>query len=123
MARRRTASGQFARIALPVVVALAALVVTPAPARAAGSAGPSWWDGDCDANHWNAAASAQGWTGAGAHRLGASYLNVAVCGPRRSGDGAPDVRWSRTGWGHYEWECVELPMRFMAQLYGVTPYG
>ncbi|MEY2460758.1 MAG: hypothetical protein QOG30_2588 [Acidimicrobiaceae bacterium] len=113
-------------MALLVLLAAAALAVIPAPAQADApgvNGGPSWWDGDCDANHWNAAAASQGWTGEGAHRLGASYLNVAVCGPRRSGDGAPDVRWSRTGWGHYEWECVELTMRFMAQIYGVSAYG
>jgi hypothetical protein len=92
-----------------------------APATEPGS--PTWWDGDCDANHWNALAAAQGWTGPGAHRLGAAYLGVPVCGPRRSGDFAPTVQWSRPGWGHFEWECVELAMRFMAQIYGVKGYG
>jgi hypothetical protein len=125
MASRRTVIGQIAHVALLVLLAALTLVVTPAPARAdsPNTGGPSWWDGDCDANHWNAVASAAGWTGIGAHRLGASYLNVPVCGPRRSGDGAPDVRWSRAGWGHFEWECVELAMRFMSQIYGVSGYG
>jgi hypothetical protein len=125
MAPRRTAIGRIAHLALLVLVAALLLVATPAPARAESpSTGwPSWWDGECDANHWNASASAAGWTGMGAHRMGASYLNVPVCGPRRSGDGAPTVRWSRPGWGHFEWECVELAMRFMAQIYGVSAYG
>lgn len=97
---------------------------TPPPAPATTDVGaPSWWNGDCDANHWNTVAASLGWTGAGAHRLGASYLGVPVCGPRRSGDGAPDVQWSRSGWGHFEWECTELAFRFMAQVYGVTAYG
>jgi surface antigen len=26
------------------------------------------------------------------------------------------------GWGEYEWECVELAMRFMSLIYGVRPY-
>lgn len=84
---------------------------------------PSWWSGDCDSEHWNAAAAAMGWTGPGAHRLGASFVGVSVCGPRHSGDGAPDVQWAKPGWGHFEWECTELAFRFMAQVYGVTPYG
>jgi hypothetical protein len=64
-----------------------------------------------------------GWSGAGAHPLGASYLGVQVCGPRPAVDGAPDVTWTRDGWGEYEWECVELAMRFMALVYGVRPYS
>lgn len=84
---------------------------------------PAWWDGDCDANHWNSAAASKGWHGTGAHRLGASYLGVPVCGPRPGSDGSPDVTWMRGGWGHYEWECTELAFRFMAQIYGVTAYG
>jgi hypothetical protein len=100
------------------------LIGLAAPARAAADVGaPSWWDGDCDANHWNPAAAALGWTGAGAHRVGASYLGVPVCGPGRSSDHAVDVQWSRPGWGEYEWECVELAMRFMIQVYGTTPYN
>ena len=94
-----------------------------APSRAADVGAPSWWQGDCDATNWNARAASQGWTGAGAHRLGAVYLGVPVCGPRPGADGAPDVQWSRSGWGHFEWECTELAHRFMAQIYGVTAYG
>jgi len=114
----------MARRSVIVVAAgllLAGLVVLR-PAHADVGA-PSWWDGDCDANHWNASAASQGWTGAGAHRLGAVYLGVPVCGPRPGGDHAPDVQWTRPGWGHFEWECTELAHRFMAQVYGVTAYG
>ncbi|HEY2812412.1 MAG TPA: hypothetical protein VGJ03_02990, partial [Acidimicrobiales bacterium] len=119
-------SRSVARVALAVVSAVCLCVVglarSAAPA-AADVGAPTWWNGDCDANHWNAAAATVGWTGTGAHRLGASYLGVPVCGPRRSGEGAPDVQWLRPGWGHFEWECTELAFRFMAQIYGVSAYG
>lgn len=82
---------------------------------------PGWWNGDCDTNHWTAQARSVGWTGAAAYRLGASYLGIPACGPRTL-DGAPDVWWARSGWGELEWECVEYAMRFMAQVYGVSPY-
>ena len=95
----------------------------PAPAASADVGAPSWWNGDCDANAWNAKAAGMGWTGVGAHRLGASYLGVPVCGPRPGADGAPNVQWSRPGWGHLGWQCPELAFRFMAQFYGVAAYG
>lgn len=122
MASRRTAWRRLARLGTAALVAAASLLVA-APRAVADVGPPSWWDGDCDANRWNAAATAAGWTGPGAQRLSASYLGVPVCGPRRSVDAAPTVRWSRPGWGHFQWECVELTMRFMNQVYGVTPYG
>jgi hypothetical protein len=102
---------------------LLAVTVGPIEPARADVGAPSWWSGDCDATHWNAAAAAAGWTGAGAHRLGAFYLGVPVCGPRPSVEKSPDVQWSRPGWGHFEWECTELAFRFMAQIYGVTAYG
>jgi hypothetical protein len=106
------------------VVALQVTAARPTGMAAAADVGaPSWWNGDCDANHWNSAAAALGWHGVGAHRLGASYLGIPVCGPRPIGDGAPDVWWAKSGWGEYEWECVELAMRFMAQIYGVNAYS
>jgi hypothetical protein len=94
----------------------------PTPVSAADVGAPSWWNGDCDASSWNATAAQMGWSGAGAHRLGASYLGVPVCGPR-PGEGAPNVAWSKPGWGELEWQCPELAFRFMAQLYGVNAYG
>jgi CHAP domain len=114
--------------ALLTITALLSSSVIAVEARAVRTAAadvsaPSWWSGDCDANWWNPQAAAKGWHGAGAHRLGAVYLGVPVCGPRRSGDGAPDVMWRRSGWGELEFECVELAMRFMVQVYGVAPYA
>ncbi len=98
-------------------------LVGSAPHAGATVGAPSWWNGACDAGYWNGAAAAKGWHGAGAHALGASYLGVPVCGPRPAEDGAPDILWRRPGWGELEFECVELAMRFMAQVYGVAPYG
>jgi len=94
-----------------------------APRAEAALPAPSWWNGSCDANHWNSVAASKGWRGTGAHALGASYLGVAVCGPRPSADHAPDVQWTKSGWGEYEWECPELTMRFMALAYGVGAYN
>jgi hypothetical protein len=111
-----------------VIVAGPALVVLANPVAAsvvpAINVGvPSWWSGSCDAKHWDAVAADDGWSGEGAHPLGASYLGVQVCGPRPAVDGAPDVQWTRSGWPGLEWECVELAMRFMAQVYGVRSYS
>jgi hypothetical protein len=109
-------------LAAPTLVAFGNPVAA-ADAPAAPVKTPSWWDGPCDAGHWDAAASADGWSGPGAHALGASYLGVEVCGPRPAVDGAPDVEWTRSDWPELEWECVELAMRFMVQVYGVHPYS
>jgi hypothetical protein len=117
-------AGGLAGVVFPGSASAAAIVggFTSLASTPVGGA-PTWWNGDCDANHWNSVAAAKGWRGAGAHRLGAEYLGVPVCGPRPSVDGAPDVIWSKSGWGHYEWECTELAFRFMAQIYGASSYG
>ena len=107
-----------------VVGSAVASAATAATAPTATNVGaPSWWVGDCDATRWGPIAASEGWTGAGSHRLGASYLGVPVCGPRPSVDGSPDVMWGRAGWGESEWQCVELAQRFMAQVYGTRAYG
>jgi hypothetical protein len=110
-------------VLVAVATGLLALEMASAPRATADVGAPSWWSGDCDAPNWNARAAQAGWTGAGAYRLGASYLGVPVCGPRPGADHAPDVPWLRAGWGHLEWECTELAFRFMSQVYGVAPYG
>jgi hypothetical protein len=117
------------RVACLVAAALIASALVSIGARASAQAsapagGPAlWWSGQCDSTWWNARAAAVGWHGAGAHPLGASYLGVAVCGPRPGADDAPDILWRRPGWGEQEFECVELAMRFMAEIYGVAAYG
>ena len=125
-ARRRRSLLHVRALGLVAAVALGAglIVGGPAPQSATADVGtPSWWNGDCNATTWNATAATMGWTGAGAHRLGASYLGVPVCGPRPGADGAPNVAWSKPGWGELEWQCPELAFRFMAQFYGVSAYG
>jgi fibronectin type 3 domain-containing protein len=84
---------------------------------------PGWWSGDCDANWWNPRAQALGWQGEGAHRLGAAYLGIPVCGPRPGPDVAPGIPWSRAGQAVDEWNSSEYAFRFMNQVYGVTPYA
>ncbi len=92
-------------------------LVTDAP-TGAGLPAPSWWDGDCDYNTYLAAANK------GSYRLGAVYLDMPACGPRPWADHAPDVtvHFFPGAWGVYEWECVELSMRFLYLRYGIEPY-
>jgi hypothetical protein len=80
---------------------------------------PSWWKGDCDYDTY-----LNGSGGIAPYRLGAVYLGMPACGPRPWADGAPDVlvRFFPGAWGEYEWECVELSMRFMYLKYGISPY-
>ena len=114
---------------IPAAGPATASIVAPATVVANLSVGlPSWWAGSsCDAARWNKLAPSYGWkisaSRPGSHPLGASYLGVPVCGPRPGIDGSPDILWARPGWGESEWECVELAQRFMAQFYGVAPYG
>jgi len=80
---------------------------------------PSWWQGDCDLTTYT-----QGSGGRASYRLGEVYQGLPACGPRPYSDSAPDVlvRFYGGSWGEYEWECVELAMRFMYLMYGITPY-
>jgi hypothetical protein len=87
-----------------------AAVVVAAPARAAVSA-PPWWSGSCDAGN-----------DPGSYPLGASYNGVQACGPL-PGTGGQLVRFYSGAWGEYEWQCVELVMRYMYQVYGIAPYS
>ncbi len=98
----------------------------PGPPRAAAPAGPAdvpmppWWQGyDCDAAHYRSGSG-----GIEAYRLGAAWQGLIACGPRPIYDGGPDVlvRFYAGAWGEYEWECVELAMRWLYQAYGVAPY-
>jgi len=74
---------------------------------------PSWWSGNCDANN-----------NSGSVPLGASYNGVEACGPGPTQGGSDHLVHFYTGaFGEYEWECVELVMRYMYQVYGVAPYS
>jgi hypothetical protein len=85
---------------------------------------PSWWHGEvCDYSHYtNDSANPARRT---PYPLGASYRGVIACGPRPYNDNAPDVivQFFTNSWGEYEWECVELSMRFMRLAYGIPPYS
>ncbi|MBO0730508.1 MAG: CHAP domain-containing protein, partial [Acidimicrobiaceae bacterium] len=74
---------------------------------------PPWWSGTCDSVH-----------NPGSFPLGSSYDGVAACGPLPI-DGATDnlVQFFSGAWGEYEWECVELVMRYLYLVDGVAPYS
>jgi hypothetical protein len=74
---------------------------------------PPWWSGECDSGNYP-----------GAFPLGASWHGLIACGPQPAAEGAADftVRFFPGAWGEYEWECVELSMRWMYLAYGVHPY-
>ncbi|MBO0705441.1 MAG: hypothetical protein J2P39_08980, partial [Candidatus Dormibacteraeota bacterium] len=81
------------------------------------SATPSWWSGDCDSNHYAAG------SGQSSFRLGATYLGMPACGPRPIAGGVDVAVNEFSGaWGEFEWECVELVMRYLYQGYGIAPY-
>ncbi len=80
---------------------------------------PNWWSGTCDTDNYSASA------GRPAYPLGGSYRGVKSCGPRPYSDGAPDylVRFFPGAYGEYEWECVELSMRYLYLAFGIAPYS
>jgi hypothetical protein len=93
---------------------------TPSPASPASAesdpfylASPSWWTATCDNKHY-----------LGSYALGSSFRNVITCGPQAQ-YGYPDVLvyFYGTAFPAYEWECVELALRFMYLAYGVPPYA
>jgi hypothetical protein len=55
--------------------------------------------------------------------LGAAFNGAPACGPRPIAGGRDVlVRFFPGAWGEFEWECVELTMRFMYLTYGIAPY-
>lgn len=79
---------------------------------------PAWWIGECDTTNYEKVA------GVPAYPLGGIYRGVKACGPRPWYDDAPDVlvRFFVGAWGEYEWECVELSMRYLYLAYNIAPY-
>jgi CHAP domain len=79
--------------------------------------------------HWNGILCDMG-RYSGSHQLAtANYRGMPACGPRPIGDHAGDVEtvsFTHDGINQseqeYEWECVELSMRFMYIAYGILPY-
>ena len=81
---------------------------------------PAWWDGSCDTNNYYAASGAKK-----AYPLGGSYQGLEACGPRPGYNEGPDVlvNFFPGAWGAFEWECVELSMRYLYLAYGIAPYS
>ncbi len=74
---------------------------------------PSWWKGACDVGYHP-----------GSYRLTADFDGLQACAPGPAQGGADHlVRFFSGAWGEYEWECVELSMRWMYLAWGVRPYG
>lgn len=73
---------------------------------------PSWWSGVCNKNNYTAS-----------YPLGASHNDVSACGPgsTQGGDFMHQVNFG-VGASQYQWECVELAMRYMYLAYGISPY-
>jgi hypothetical protein len=90
---------------------------------------PSWWsDAACDkTNYWNhtpPSVPAASLLTPGAH-VPNPWNGLPACGPNPYlYAGAADVLSTLPGgWGEYEFECVELSMRFLYGAYGVKAYG
>jgi hypothetical protein len=97
-----------------------AAATTPAgPATSGSTSAPStlpmppWWHGkQCDAGNY-----------AGSHPLGADFFGLIACGPGPTQGGSDHlVDFFPGSWGEFEWECVELSMRWMYLAWGVNPY-
>ncbi|MGZ3644267.1 MAG: virginiamycin B lyase family protein [Ktedonobacteraceae bacterium] len=87
---------------------------------------PSWWSGICDTNNYFAATGVSAYTLPKGASTPTSYRGVLACGPRPYADKAPDHKvyfFKGDAVGAYEWECVELSMRFMYLAYGIKPYS
>ncbi|MGD0874812.1 MAG: CHAP domain-containing protein [Acidimicrobiales bacterium] len=88
------------------VILVAASATDPPPVRF-----PPWWSGNCDSADDPGSFPLSSWDG------------LTACGPGVNRGG-----WDRTvaffphAWGQYEWECVELSMRWLYLEYGVRPY-
>lgn len=97
-------------VGAPLRGARAALARRPAVATVAA---PSWWKGGpCDTGDYP-----------GSHPLGAQWHGLVACGPGPTQGGEDHlVSFFPGAWGEFEWECVELSMRWMYQAWGVNPY-
>ena len=90
----------------PHVIEVSGSAADPPPARF-----PPWWSGICDANDNPGSFPLSSWDG----------LTACGPGPNRGGWDRP-LAFFPHAWGEYEWECVELSMRWMYLEYGVRPY-
>jgi hypothetical protein len=88
------------------------LVVWSGPSPVPSVATPPWWSGTCDVDNYP-----------GAQPLGTVWHGLIACGPRPRGEGGRPVHFFPGAWGEYEFQCVELSMRWLYQAYGVRPYN
>lgn len=90
---------------------------------------PSWWNGqNCDYSHYynNTPASVPApFLLTATSSVPNPWHGLQACGPNPYAYANADVLETFYGgaWGEYEWECVELVMRWMYQAYGTHPYG
>ena len=80
---------------------------------------PSWWNGAvCNYNNFLRDTGWQAW------QMNSGLYGVYPCGPRPA-YGGPDhlVTFFSGAWGEYEFECVELSMRWMYLDWGIHPYS
>jgi uncharacterized delta-60 repeat protein len=80
---------------------------------------PAWWSGVCNDNNFYPA------TGSHSYVLGsppgsAVWHGVAACGPFNS---MHLVRFFTGAFGEYEFQCVELVMRFLYLQWGIAPFN
>lgn len=78
---------------------------------------PAWWspseEDSCNDNNFFAA------TGGHSAPLGANWHGVYACGPKNS---YHPVHFFTSAWGQYEFQCVELVMRFLFLQWGIAPF-
>lgn len=86
---------------------------------------PAWWNGVCNIQNYRAA------TGKASFPLGSGFQGVVPCGPIPGPSGErvvffPDADGdfgpNKHGHGEFEFQCVELSMRYMQLAYGITAY-
>jgi hypothetical protein len=80
---------------------------------------PPWWSGVCDDGNYFPA------TGVHSILIGSAWHGVHACGPVTYKPPFPShlVHFFTGAWGEFEFECVELVMRFLYQEWGIAPWG
>jgi hypothetical protein len=80
---------------------------------------PDWWSGTCNDDNYFPATNAHSFS------LGSSWHGVPSCGPRPLTVNTPDhlVTFFDGAHGEFEFECVELVMRFLYQEWGIEPWA
>ncbi|HYO48899.1 MAG TPA: hypothetical protein VEW94_03520, partial [Chloroflexia bacterium] len=85
---------------------------------------PKWWDGDCDDNNFKTKDPRR----RNSFRLNNGFRGVVPCGPIPGPTGDVTVQFPDAqgknfrGHGEFEFQCVELCMRFMEVVHGITAY-